>query len=150
MTFEGSLLRRIRDAKGWNQAELARRTGIAPGRICNYESDTEEPRLANLTALAEVLDVPTDLLVGRIRLDVSVRFEAVISAYALKAFVDRSGIDAKESLRLARIVAHPRSPKTAEGWHELREVIAMFLGRPRPAKVSADLSQKTHRLKRAR
>jgi transcriptional regulator with XRE-family HTH domain len=57
----GERIKRLREAAGWSQAELARRCGWgedAQGRVGNYESKVREPNLGDIARLADVLGVP--------------------------------------------------------------------------------------------
>jgi transcriptional regulator with XRE-family HTH domain len=50
----------LRKEKGWSQAELAHRVGVAPSSIYNWESGRYEPRASQLRDLAAALDVKMD------------------------------------------------------------------------------------------
>ncbi len=53
-------LKELRTERGWNQAELAHRIGVAPSTIYNWESGRFEPRFSQLRELAAVLEVTMD------------------------------------------------------------------------------------------
>jgi putative transcriptional regulator len=53
-------LRELRTERGWNQAELAHRLGVAPSTIYNWESGRFEPRFSQFRELASVLEVSMD------------------------------------------------------------------------------------------
>jgi transcriptional regulator with XRE-family HTH domain len=53
----GRLLRACRLAAGMNKAELARRSGLLPARLADYEAGRHRPRAAALDHLAAVLAV---------------------------------------------------------------------------------------------
>jgi transcriptional regulator with XRE-family HTH domain len=56
----------IRERRGWNQGELARRLGVPRGRLGKWERGLNEPSLEDLSALSETLEVPLEELgVGR-------------------------------------------------------------------------------------
>lgn len=59
----GERLRHQRKAKHWTQLELARRMGIAPMEVSNYERGASKPKLERAVLLAQVLDVSTAWLV---------------------------------------------------------------------------------------
>ena len=57
-------LRELRDAKGWSQSELARRSGVAQYTISRLEAgDQESVNLAQLEKLANALGVNAALLI---------------------------------------------------------------------------------------
>ena len=62
----GDRITRLRRTLGWNQSELAERTGCKPTQISKYERNTYEPRLSILSRLAAALGTSTDyLLTGK-------------------------------------------------------------------------------------
>lgn len=52
--------------RGWNQAELARRTELPPSSIAHFETGSRKPSFDNLRRLAVALEVTTDYLMGRV------------------------------------------------------------------------------------
>lgn|GEM_PF-3412119 len=52
----------IRERRGWNQLELARRLGVPRGRLGKWERGVNEPSLEDLAALSETLEVPLEEL----------------------------------------------------------------------------------------
>ena len=64
-----SLGDRIRKARGWcglSQAALARRIGVSTTTMNKIEGgDTPDPRASRIVAMADVLDVSADFLLGR-------------------------------------------------------------------------------------
>ena len=61
----GARIKEIRQHIGLTQAEVAQKLGIAKQSVTNYESGKSEPTIRNLIALATVLNVSTDYLLGR-------------------------------------------------------------------------------------
>lgn len=61
----GARIREIRQHIGLTQAEVAEKLGIAKQSVTNYESGKTDPSIRNLIALASVLGVTTDYLLGR-------------------------------------------------------------------------------------
>lgn len=61
----GKTLGRVRRARGMTQTELAQRIGITQSNISHYEKDTFRPNSEMLNRIAQVLDVSTDVLLGR-------------------------------------------------------------------------------------
>jgi DNA-binding XRE family transcriptional regulator len=62
------VLRQLRTARGWTQAQLARRAGITVPYLSMLESGVRrEPSLSVLRRLARALGVPTVALLGRTR-----------------------------------------------------------------------------------
>lgn len=59
----GANIRRLRQDKGWSQADLSARTGIKVGHISTLEKDRGNPTLDTLRKLWQTLEcVPNDLL----------------------------------------------------------------------------------------
>ncbi len=59
----GRQLRHRRKAAGLTLDEVSERSGLAPSQLSQFENGRREPRLSQLTTLAQVLDVPlVDLL----------------------------------------------------------------------------------------
>jgi transcriptional regulator with XRE-family HTH domain len=137
MPFQGDLIRRIREAKGWTQSELAERSGVACGRISKYEAGKETARSENLERLIESLDVTSDLILGLEAIEPTAGLERVVSEQALRALGRRQKRGPRKLGRLRRVLDHPHAPRTAEGWRHLVEMFALFQGRPLPTRESA-------------
>ena len=58
-------LRRLREARGYTQLELARRTGLPNSYISKVEQELKNVTLANLEALADGLDCSLEDLFRR-------------------------------------------------------------------------------------
>lgn len=54
-----------RNAKGWTQSDLARRIGVTPEAVCQYESGKRLPRIATLFRLTELFECTTEDLYPR-------------------------------------------------------------------------------------
>ena len=63
MRFAERLLA-ARKARKWTQAELARRTGLAPAAICHYERGEREPGIVNLGKLGRAFGCTSKTLLG--------------------------------------------------------------------------------------
>ena len=61
----GERIKARRKQIGLTQAAVAKKLGIASQSVTNYESGKSDPSIRNLIALATVLDVSTDYLLGR-------------------------------------------------------------------------------------
>ena len=59
-------LQSARQLRKLSQSELAEKAGLQPSAISHFENDRRSPSFDNLKTLANVLDVPTDYLLGRI------------------------------------------------------------------------------------
>lgn len=59
-------LRKYRQANGLTQTALGKMLHYGPTAIANYESGRNEPSLADLSNLADILGVSADLLLGRV------------------------------------------------------------------------------------
>jgi Zn-dependent peptidase ImmA (M78 family) len=55
--FHGSLLKLAREARGWAQAELSERSGIAQGSISKYEKGLQQPSGSQVSGLSEAVGV---------------------------------------------------------------------------------------------
>ncbi|MFR9729080.1 helix-turn-helix domain-containing protein [Saccharopolyspora sp. MS10] len=53
----GDRIRRLRTERSWPEGELASRTGLGEPRLAEVEQERATPSLAELTAIAEALDV---------------------------------------------------------------------------------------------
>lgn len=60
----GERVRAERERRGWNQADLSRRSGLAPSAVSQIESGAREPSPRSLAKLAVTLAVTTDYLLG--------------------------------------------------------------------------------------
>lgn len=59
-------LRQAREYRGLTQGELASRAGLQPSAVSHFETGNRKPSFDNLKLLADVLDVTTDYLLGRV------------------------------------------------------------------------------------
>ena len=60
----GLRLKKLRDAKGLSQKELAQKLGVSKGTVYRYENNTQSPSLENAAKLALLLDTSLDYLAG--------------------------------------------------------------------------------------
>lgn len=60
----GSRVRSAREAKGWNQTELAFYAEMSVAEISRFENGAREPRATGLVRLARALGVSSDYLLG--------------------------------------------------------------------------------------
>ncbi|MDP1628484.1 helix-turn-helix domain-containing protein [Parvibaculum sp.] len=61
----GDRLLAAREARGLNQTELAKASGLQPAAIGHFEKNRRKPSFANVRALAKALEVSADYLLGR-------------------------------------------------------------------------------------
>lgn len=61
----GDRLLAAREARGLNQTELAKESGLQPAAIGHFERNRRKPSFANVRALAKALEVSADYLLGR-------------------------------------------------------------------------------------
>jgi transcriptional regulator with XRE-family HTH domain len=61
-----SRLRKARELRGLNQAEVAARSGMQVSAVSHFETGGRKPSFDNLRRLAQALDVTTDYLIGRV------------------------------------------------------------------------------------
>lgn len=60
-------IKRLREAAGLRQYELAERMGVKQASVSAWESGQAMPSAANLVKLADILDCTVDELLGRKR-----------------------------------------------------------------------------------
>lgn len=60
----GRRIARLRKARQWTQADLARRLGVSETSVCYWEQDRSRPRAARLQSLAALFDTPVAGLIG--------------------------------------------------------------------------------------
>ena len=58
----GQRVARLRKARQWTQADLAKRLGVTETSVCYWEQGRSRPRTARLQSLAELLDMPVAAL----------------------------------------------------------------------------------------
>lgn len=61
----GERMAELRKDCGIKQKEIAKVLNVAVSTVSNYETDSHEPDLANLSLIADMLGVSTDYLLGR-------------------------------------------------------------------------------------
>jgi len=62
----GGRLKALREKRGWTQQDLADRLNISRNTVAGYESKGKIPREDTLVAIANLFNVSTDYLLGRI------------------------------------------------------------------------------------
>jgi transcriptional regulator with XRE-family HTH domain len=75
----GQRIRKARKARGWNQAELAKRLQVSATTITRYESGERHPDPTTLKKLADLLEVSADYLLGRLEVMYHPDHEAIRS-----------------------------------------------------------------------
>lgn len=60
----GQKVKRLRESRGWSQAELARRAGITKSAISTYELGIRTPSADVVCAFAKAFGVSADYLLG--------------------------------------------------------------------------------------
>ena len=65
----GEKIKELRTARGWTQADLARRLGITRNGVNSWEQGLSLPSPASLVELAKIFSVSTDYLLGVESLD---------------------------------------------------------------------------------
>ena len=88
-------IKALREARGWTQAELARRMNITRNGVNSWEQGLSMPSPACLVDLAKVFSVSTDYLLGVERLET----------------VNVTGLDEKDVAMLARLADRLRETR---------------------------------------
>jgi len=63
--------------RGLTQAQLGKRSGIAPASISHFETGQRTPSLDSLVKLADALAVSVDVLLGRVAVDAPAQIDPV-------------------------------------------------------------------------
>lgn len=58
-------LKFLREDKGLNQSELAKKIGLRQSHISSWELNTSDPSLYNISLIADYFNVSIDYLIGR-------------------------------------------------------------------------------------
>ena len=88
-------IKALREARGWTQAELARRMNITRNGVNSWEQGLSMPSPACLVDLARVFSVSTDYLLGVERLET----------------VNVTGLDGKDVAMLAQLADRLRETR---------------------------------------
>ena len=88
-------LKALREARGWTQAELARRLNITRNGVNSWEQGLSMPSPACLVDLAKLFSVSTDYLLGVERLET----------------VNVTGLDEKDVAMLAQLAERLRETR---------------------------------------
>lgn len=78
----GGRIQMAREMRGLTPSQLARRAGVLPKTLANWESDRSEPRANKLQMLAGVLDVPPLWLLGGDAVGIEPEFDVGIEETA--------------------------------------------------------------------
>jgi repressor LexA len=65
MAFIPERLTKLREGKGWSQADLAEQLGVSQSTVSFYESGKKSPGYATLEKITRLFGVSTDYLLGR-------------------------------------------------------------------------------------
>ena len=65
MTTLGSRIKALRENRNYTQSELGKKVGVGKTTVSNYETDYSSPDLETIEAIADVLEVTVDYLLGR-------------------------------------------------------------------------------------
>ena len=88
-------IKALREARGWTQAELARRMNITRNGVNSWEQGLSMPSPACLVDLSKVFSVSTDYLLGVERLET----------------VNVTGLDEKDVAMLAQLAVRLRETR---------------------------------------
>lgn len=91
-------IKELRQARGWTQADLARRLNITRNGVNSWEQGLSTPSPASLVDLARLFSVSTDYLLGVERLNT----------------VNVTGLDERDVAILAELADRLRKSKTGD------------------------------------
>jgi len=106
----GERLVASRERRNLSQKELAEKLGITPTRLNYWEKDKREPAIEMIKAIAKVLDVDTNYLIGHKLQDKSA---PLYSSEAMQLAADYDGLDV-HGQRMVRLVADEERVRCAE------------------------------------
>jgi transcriptional regulator with XRE-family HTH domain len=95
MKMTADRIKALREARGWTQAELARRLNITRNGVNSWEQGLSMPSPACLVDLAKLFSVSTDYLLGVERLET----------------VNVTGLDEKDVAMLAQLAERLRETR---------------------------------------
>lgn len=109
MSRIGEKIKQVRIDKGMTQDELAIISGISKTAICRYELGQREPRIAQMEAIADALEIPIEELLD-------------LSSDSRKKFSYMSKVAerAREKILAAELEAVP--PEVLEGYKQIHEL----------------------------
>ena len=91
-------IKELRQARGWTQADLARRLGVTRNGVNSWEQGLSMPSPASLVDLARLFSVSTDYLLGVERLNT----------------VNVTGLDERDAAILAELADRLRKNKAED------------------------------------
>jgi putative transcriptional regulator len=102
----------LRNERGWNQLELARRAGLNPTRLSKLEHGHHEPRIEELVRLAKALVVTLDeLVLGERRAQEGGALQFARELEALGSTEEIAGLERLFRLLLLGLAAERRSSR---------------------------------------
>lgn len=126
MPFRHDYLKELREAKGWSQEGLSKRSGVSQSVIAKSERGKNLPGSDVLDKLAEALDCTIDYLVAR-----GPHHENATRAAAQMAFdvfVLRTPLTKQQQERCQRALQHADAPRTAAAWRSFTEMVELAVG----------------------
>jgi transcriptional regulator with XRE-family HTH domain len=64
-TTFGERFKQLREERGLNQPEIAKKLGVIKQTISNYENNNREPEFSDLVKIADFFQISIDYLLGR-------------------------------------------------------------------------------------
>jgi len=126
MPFRPDYLKGLREAKGWTQEELTKRSGLSQSVITKTESGKNSPGSDALERMAEALDCTIDYLHGRG--PVYENNKAAAAHMAFDVFVLRKLLTKQQQERCRRALQHVDAPRTADAWRSFVEMLDLAIG----------------------
>lgn len=89
-------IKELRQKKGWTQAQLGKKIGVAKTTICGYEAGERQPDIEKICAICDQFNCTADYLIGRseTRLPAVTDEQArLLEAYQAASLRDRALVD---------------------------------------------------------
>lgn len=117
-------IRAVRESKGWNARELAKRTGLSPALISRLESKHRQPRTDTLQKIAAALEVTVSFLLGEEDEDLSL--DVALRRQALKKTLKEVSIPDTQRLSFEEMCFKDSAPNSIQLWKDFIENLTFY------------------------
>jgi transcriptional regulator with XRE-family HTH domain len=118
----GTLLRQMREEKGWSLSQLAEIAKISRSYLAQIESGESIPTQAKIIQLANAFGALPSELLGE-------EPEKINISDSLRTFAETANLGSAEIQMLARIEYRGNRPNSVEEWRAIYSVIKGMLGK---------------------